>query len=691
LRAQAEAVAEGEAAMKDMKEKIEKFHDIEAKLQASEQQCEKLTQKSGELESKIKAAEDGKLSAEKEADHAKEELRRLSSSMPKPKAAPPPEPPKTIVKEVVPQKLLDQHKKEIEAVQRQVTEAKDEVKQVEEQRDEAHNTSDELRKELEDAKRRIAEAEARVPAPPAPEPPKKKEVPKREAGVQVALETKAPKEQPEEDVEKLKAQLEESKRRAKDAEQRAAELQEKLAVVPTKPPPEPKKESPRPPPPPARTGPSQEHLEELEALRKIAAEHEKAQHKIKKKDSSIAVLTEDKQALEDEKMQLLRALHQVKEQLRKVQEIAEKKGYGKLVAEIMSEAKVTEMVNSPEWSCFDRLYEDALRRQKKLRDIEQARFTGSGERLRQKGAVASGQAEMSPPGSQPGLAATWSGGLSRELSGPYHHAHTVVNNCPCIRCGYAPSAGGYFGSGGMEFSSRASSPSTQAKGLAREGSPLGRPAVADDTDPLPPQPRLRQLKSDVGPSTRTPAILADLQPVHPTSRQPFLQPRMMASPPPDSPVMVTSSSASNIGHVNISFSPGRMSRMGDIHLRNRSRSPIDLMLQQKAVPKLVHSRSEPKELPRLGIGEPLVDRGIPPMSPITVGRMKGSVVNDRFSMVRGVHRDRSPSSEAQKRGILRKRLPQEDFLVVGGGENLFWGNPSRLLGGGRNQAAPDVA
>jgi len=85
-------------------------------------------------------------------------------------------------------------------------------------------------------------------------------------------------------------------------------------------------------------------------------------------------LKDEKEALEKRNDKMLKMLHQLKEQLRKVSEIAEKRGCGDLVNSILEEASVTQTLESPEFTCFDRLYEDAKRRMEKQRIWEEERM-----------------------------------------------------------------------------------------------------------------------------------------------------------------------------------------------------------------------------------------------------------------------------------------------------------------------------
>lgn len=170
---------------------------------------------------------------------------------------------------------------------------------------------------------------------------------------------------------------------------------------------EPVKEQPRPvtppppPPPVEKTGPLKKEIEALkqeiaamqEQLRKaqeaLKNQANKFTQQLEEKDKEIARLKEllakgkagsqewaaEKQELEDKNFRLLKAIQQLKEQLQKVTELAEKKGLGKQLKNIMDESKVTELLDSEEFNCFSRLYADALRRMKKYKDMNQ-RFEG---------------------------------------------------------------------------------------------------------------------------------------------------------------------------------------------------------------------------------------------------------------------------------------------------------------------------
>mmetsp|Transcript_78820 Transcript_78820/g.152215 ORF Transcript_78820/g.152215 Transcript_78820/m.152215 type:complete len:710 (+) Transcript_78820:114-2243(+) len=115
---------------------------------------------------------------------------------------------------------------------------------------------------------------------------------------------------------------------------------------------------------------------EVSELRKANAglerEVEELRAKIPRKDERIGKLQEDKAALEEERMNMLRSIHALREKLKRITEIAEKKGYGKIVSEIMTEADIPQTLEGREFRCFERLYQDALRRQRNVRDRMQS-------------------------------------------------------------------------------------------------------------------------------------------------------------------------------------------------------------------------------------------------------------------------------------------------------------------------------
>jgi len=126
-------------------------------------------------------------------------------------------------------------------------------------------------------------------------------------------------------------------------------------------------------------GMTDEQLAELEELRAKAAELEKLKAKLKKRDAQIAALQEENDKLNEEQMRLLKMLKQVREQLRIVMELAEKKGLGDVIKKLFEEAGLGTTMSDPDYTCFDRLYDDALRRMDKQRRLEWYRLGNTGE------------------------------------------------------------------------------------------------------------------------------------------------------------------------------------------------------------------------------------------------------------------------------------------------------------------------
>lgn len=126
-------------------------------------------------------------------------------------------------------------------------------------------------------------------------------------------------------------------------------------------------------------GLSEEQLRELEELRAKAEELEKLKAKLKKRDQQIASLQEDNDKLNEEQVRLLKLLKQVKEQLRILMELAEKKGLGDVIKKLFEEAGLGKTMADPDYTCFDRLYDDALRRMDKQRRMEWYRLGNTGE------------------------------------------------------------------------------------------------------------------------------------------------------------------------------------------------------------------------------------------------------------------------------------------------------------------------
>ncbi|CAE8721105.1 unnamed protein product, partial [Polarella glacialis] len=126
------------------------------------------------------------------------------------------------------------------------------------------------------------------------------------------------------------------------------------------------------------TGMTQAEMDELARLCLVEADVEKLKAKLQKKNDQIKSLQEENNELNEEQMRLLKLLKQVREQLRLVMELAEKKGLGDVIKNLFEEAGLAETMEKA-YTCFDRLYDDALRRQNKQRRLEWFKLGGVGE------------------------------------------------------------------------------------------------------------------------------------------------------------------------------------------------------------------------------------------------------------------------------------------------------------------------
>merc|ERR1712232_891149 len=108
-----------------------------------------------------------------------------------------------------------------------------------------------------------------------------------------------------------------------------------------------------------------DEIEELQArLAKLEAKNAK-------QANAIAELTKERDDLENQKLNMLKTLHRLKEQIQTLQKVAEKRGLGKQIQDLMAESGLQDAIDNPEWNIFNRLYEDALRRQAKVRQLMQ--------------------------------------------------------------------------------------------------------------------------------------------------------------------------------------------------------------------------------------------------------------------------------------------------------------------------------
>lgn len=116
-----------------------------------------------------------------------------------------------------------------------------------------------------------------------------------------------------------------------------------------------------------------------EELRRRDAEAEKMKAKYDKMKNKCASLEEELEKLNEEHAKLLKMFKQVKEQLKLLMELAEKKGFGDQINKLFEEAGLAGTMGHADYTCFDRLYEDALRRQEKQRRLEWLKMGHTGD------------------------------------------------------------------------------------------------------------------------------------------------------------------------------------------------------------------------------------------------------------------------------------------------------------------------
>lgn len=105
-------------------------------------------------------------------------------------------------------------------------------------------------------------------------------------------------------------------------------------------------------------------------LQEKAAELDKINAKLAKRDAQLAEAKEEIEKLQEERQKMLRTIHQLRQQLGKLKELAEKRGYGSLVQELLEDSGLATTLDDEDFNCFSRLYEDALRRMERHKRLE---------------------------------------------------------------------------------------------------------------------------------------------------------------------------------------------------------------------------------------------------------------------------------------------------------------------------------
>jgi len=102
-------------------------------------------------------------------------------------------------------------------------------------------------------------------------------------------------------------------------------------------------------------------------IEELGGQVKRLEARLGKSKATVAEITEAKQEVDDKLLRALKALQTLKEQVKRLEALAERKGLGKAVRDLMEESGVQETMESKEYTIFDRLYEDAIRRQEKAR------------------------------------------------------------------------------------------------------------------------------------------------------------------------------------------------------------------------------------------------------------------------------------------------------------------------------------
>jgi hypothetical protein len=112
----------------------------------------------------------------------------------------------------------------------------------------------------------------------------------------------------------------------------------------------------------------EEKVADIEKLETIV---EQLKAKLEAKHDKVVQVLEEKTAVEQSLERAVKYIQKLKDQIKKIQSIAERRGHGTIVQSIMEESGALESTVGKEFSIFDRLYEDAMRRQfksKRIRD-----------------------------------------------------------------------------------------------------------------------------------------------------------------------------------------------------------------------------------------------------------------------------------------------------------------------------------
>lgn len=336
-------VAELEQQMKSVEQQRnmaqERVKELERQLgEAGKSELLEAQRQLEQLQKQLKETSELAEQMKKEAEKAKDELAKEKGKV-KPIAAPKVQP------EVRSKHGPRVDQDEFDAMKKQFQDERDRAKLAEKSAQQGQDDLARAQKELEDLRAKYETSEARASH----------------------AETRAS--EAERDADKWKKEAKDANDAYSKAMEEAKRSRTKKQIeVPT-----PQEEKPR--------TPMQVQGVPQEEVDKLMAELEKFKERAKKYKAENDELKDANSKLEEKQLKMLKMLHDIKEQLRRVTEIAEKRGLGDVVKQILEESKVSETLESADYTCFNRLYDDAKRRQEKQRKLQAEKFGISADRF----------------------------------------------------------------------------------------------------------------------------------------------------------------------------------------------------------------------------------------------------------------------------------------------------------------------
>jgi len=105
-------------------------------------------------------------------------------------------------------------------------------------------------------------------------------------------------------------------------------------------------------------------------VQELTTSWDECRTKIKAQATELQTQRQEAQGVQEKLDRALKTIHVVKSQIDKLQALAKGNGTTKQVEDVMNESGMIEYLNNPEWSIWERLYQDAKRRQNKHEQLE---------------------------------------------------------------------------------------------------------------------------------------------------------------------------------------------------------------------------------------------------------------------------------------------------------------------------------